>query len=210
MRPIEAQTLFSSAWSEPNRLSESSWRVCAHALNFHCLQVTISYQTKKSHNMIIGQQSNNYLLKTSSLPRGFNGRSLVDCKLWLSKFGRLQVVCNWPLSYTFGNPGRKRHMSRKESPFAVNYNLWTWSRYWFKNRMKRLVSVAFCSPRCFHCRVLVAFCSKCGRKIHRLLRYIECSLCVLNGITLMSEPWYLKERYAIYDNWVSSCSPRRS
>ncbi len=123
MRPIEAQTLFFAAWSEPNRLSDSSWRVCAHALNFHCLQVTISYQTKKSQNMIIGQQSNNYLIKSSSLPRGFNVRSLVDCKWWPSKFGRLQVVCNWPLSYTFGNSGRKRHMSRKESPFAVNNNL---------------------------------------------------------------------------------------
>ena len=39
-------------------------------------------------------------------------------------FGRLIVVCNYPLSYTCGNPSRKRHMSNKESRFAVN-NIFT-------------------------------------------------------------------------------------
>ena len=39
---------------------------------------------------------------------------------WVSGFGRLIPVCNYPLSYTCGNPSRKRHMSNKESRFAVN------------------------------------------------------------------------------------------
>ncbi len=36
-------------------------------------------------------------------------------------FGRLLAVCNYSLlSYTYGNPSRKRHMPNKESRFAVN------------------------------------------------------------------------------------------
>ena len=34
-------------------------------------------------------------------------------------FGRLLDVYNYQLSYTYGNPSRKRHMSTKESCFKL-------------------------------------------------------------------------------------------
>ena len=51
-----------------------------------------------------------------------------------------------------GNPSRKRHLSSKESRFAVNNRLLITSKHWFRNRTTRRVlhsliffTVAFCS-----------------------------------------------------------------
>ena len=50
-------------------------------------------------------------------------RSEGEGEEWVRGFGRLLPVCNYPLSCTCGNPSRKRHMTNKESRFAVNNRL---------------------------------------------------------------------------------------
>jgi hypothetical protein len=50
-------------------------------------------------------------------------RSEGEGEEWVREFGRLLAVCNYPLSCTCGNPSRKRHMTKKESRFAVNNRL---------------------------------------------------------------------------------------
>ncbi len=92
----------------------------------------------------------------------------------IHRFGRLIVVCIYPLSYTCGNPSRKRHMSSKESRFTVNNRLFiTWIKHRFGNRVTRRVlsSVIFFTVTCY---------SKWN--------HVLCSPFAVTGIVVMTKP----------------------
>ena len=108
-------------------------------------------------------------------------RSEGEGEEWVRGFRRLIVVCNYPLSYTCGNPSRKWHMWNKESHFTVHNRLSktidNMKEVSFRNHVTcRVFQSIIFSLSCFAVNVIT-----CHVHVSR-------SRVAVNGIELMGDP----------------------